>query len=557
MVGEIENKMLSLEFRGSKRLTRAAIYVRVSTEDQAKHGYSLGNQLEACRAKALSLGARQVVEYADEGVSGALLQRPGLSALREALKAGTIDMVVVLDPDRLARNLSHQLLITEEIEKAKAKLEFVNFEWRNTAEGQLFYAVRGAIAQFEKEKIKERTSRGRQQKAKTGKLPLAFKPYGYDYDPETSLLVVNQEEAQVVKDIFRWLLEEGEGPNGIARRLNGIGIPAKKGGQWHRNVVRQILLNPVYTGTFYANRYDTTGMGLNRHRGKEERVAASTRPQEEWIAIDVPAIIEESVFNQAQKLLERARRLWAGTPRAEYLLSGLVVCGACQMSMSGHNLTEWGKKRRVYTCRRGYQGAPGGACGTKVDAASIEKVVWDRLLDWLHNPDDLRKEVEQGTDTAAIQRELNDLEQGLAQITKGRTNMLRVLEQGSVTADDMLDALNRLKEREQELKARHNDLTQILAQGNVSKAEMQAWRRIAKEWLDRIDQMDPEERKQLVRTLVTRVTAKENTLTVLARWPALFKAFSHSGENASDCNRERDLNAPAESQASAWGGLAL
>ncbi|MFZ5823606.1 MAG: recombinase family protein [Bacillota bacterium] len=531
-------------------MTTAAIYVRVSTEDQAKHGYSLGNQLEACRTKAIGLGARQVVEFADEGVSGALLQRPGLSALREALKAGSVDLVVVMDPDRLARNLSHQLLITEEIEKAKARLEFVNFEWRNTPEGQLFYAVRGAISQFEKEKIRERTSRGRQQKAKTGKLPLAFKPYGYDYDPDSSLLVVNQEEAQVVRDMFRWLLEEGEGPNGIARRLNQVGIPSKKGGQWHRNVVRQILLNPVYTGRFYANRYDTTGMGLNRHRGKEDRVAASLRPQEEWIAIEVPAIVEEPLFNQAQKLLERARRLWAGTPRAEYLLSGLVVCGHCQMSMSGHNAKEWGRKRRVYTCRRAYQGAPEGACNRKVDAASIERAVWDRILDWLNNPEELRSEIEQKTDTDALQRELADIRQGLGQITKGRANMIKILEQGAVTADAMMDSLNRLKEREHELQSRQTELKQILAQGNVTEQEMEAWRQTARQWLDRIDDAEPEERKQLVRTLVTRVTVHDGTLTVFARWPALF-------QNAPECNRERDPDAPAQPQAGAGGGLAL
>ena len=526
--------------------------MRVSTEDQAKHGFSLGGQLDACRARALSLGAKQVVEYADEGVSGALLKRPGLSALRDALKAGTVDMVIVLDPDRLARNLSHQLLITEEIEKAKARLEFVNFEWRNTAEGQLFYAVRGAIAQFEKEKIKERTSRGRQQKAKTGKLPLSFKPFGYDYDPATSLLVVNGPEAIVVRDMFRWLLEEGDGPNGIARRLNQLGIPSKKGGQWHRAVVRQILTNRVYTGKFYANRYDTTGLGLNRHRPKDERVAASLRPEEEWIAIDVPAIIGEDVWSQAQKLLERARRLWAGTSKAEYLLSGLMVCGHCQMSMSGHNLKEWGKKRRVYTCRRAYQGAPEGACNTKVDAASVEKAVWDRLLSWLQHPDDLRQEVEQGVDTAAIGRELNDIQQGLAQIKQGRINIIRILEQGAVTADAMMDSLGRLKEREHDLLAREKEIKEILSQGNVSEKEMQAWREMAEAWLNRLHASDvtAEERKHLVRTLVTRITAHESSLTVFARWPSLFQI-------APDCNREGDPDAPAQSEAGSGRSLAL
>jgi site-specific DNA recombinase len=175
----------------------AAVYVRVSTEDQARHGYSLQAQVEACRARAEALGASDVKVFADEGVSGALLARPGLNALREAVRSRAAALVVVWDPDRLSRNLSHQLLLTEEIEQARVRLEFVNFEWKSTPEGQLFYALRGAIAQYEKEKIRERTGRGRLQKARQGKLPAAFRPYGYDYDPGASLLVVKPEEAQV------------------------------------------------------------------------------------------------------------------------------------------------------------------------------------------------------------------------------------------------------------------------------------------------------------------------------------------------------------------------
>lgn len=514
-------------------MSTAALYIRVSTEDQARHGYSLGGQREACLARAQSLGAERVREFADEGVSGALLSRPGLTALREALKCGSIDLVVVMDPDRLARNLSHQLLVTEEIEKAKARLEFVNFEWRNTAEGQLFYAVRGAIAQFEKEKIKERTSRGRQQKAKTGKLPLAFRPYGYDYDPQSSLLAVNQQEARVVRDIFRWLLEEGEGPNGIARRLNQLGTPAKKGGPWHRNVVRQILLNPVYTGRFYANRYDTNGMGLNRHREKAERVAASIRPPAEWIAITVPAIISESRWNQAQRLLERARRLWAGAPRAEYLLSGLVVCGHCQMSMSGHNAREWGKQRRVYTCRRAWQGAPEGACSRKVDAGSIERAVWECITAWLSSPGELRAEIEPKGETEALRRQLHDIQQALHQISRGRANLIRILEQGVLSADEPIASLARLKEREQELQSRQAELTALLARAEAIPQESGAWRETARVWLAKIGEAEPAERKRLVRTLVTRVSVHDGTLTIFARWPGLF-------DDAPDCNRERD-----------------
>ena len=84
---------------------RIATYVRVSTDEQVQHGFSLAEQREACRNRAMSLGAASVVEFADEGVSGSILERPGIIALRDAVKNNQVDMIVVRDPDRLSRKL--------------------------------------------------------------------------------------------------------------------------------------------------------------------------------------------------------------------------------------------------------------------------------------------------------------------------------------------------------------------------------------------------------------------------------------------------------------------
>ena len=158
--------------RGGCGFVRAAIYVRVSSEEQAQHGYSLDAQRHACRIRAQQLGATTMVEFADEGVPGTILERPGLTKLRQAVMRRDVDVVVIYDPDRFARSLAHQLLVTDEIERAKIRLDFVNFEWQNTPEGKLFYAMRGAFSEYEREKIRLRTSTGRIQKARQGKLPI-------------------------------------------------------------------------------------------------------------------------------------------------------------------------------------------------------------------------------------------------------------------------------------------------------------------------------------------------------------------------------------------------
>lgn len=108
---------------------RAAVYARVSTEEHAQHGYSLAEPRESCARRAKELGATEILEFSDEGVSGATLERPGLEKLRDTLQEGIIDLIILRDPDRLSRKLAHQLILTEEFEKNGVRLEFLDFTW--------------------------------------------------------------------------------------------------------------------------------------------------------------------------------------------------------------------------------------------------------------------------------------------------------------------------------------------------------------------------------------------------------------------------------------------
>ena len=260
------------------------IYLRISSEGQARRGYSLLAQRESCTRRAQALGASQILEFADEGVSGSVLDRPGLKALRSMVKEGKIQCVVIYDPDRFARHLSHQLIVTEELERARVRLEFVNFDWQNTAEGKLFYSMRGTIAEYEREKIRLRTMTGRIEKARQGKYPLGIAPYGYDY--EDGQLHIVESQAKVVRRIYSEVTV-GWGLNGIAKRLTADGIPTQKErSTWHRQVVRQIARNSVCMGIFYANRLDTSGMYTNKFRSASEKIALKTRDHPRPLRMD-------------------------------------------------------------------------------------------------------------------------------------------------------------------------------------------------------------------------------------------------------------------------------
>lgn len=517
----------------------AATYVRVSTDEQAEHGYSLGHQREQCRERALALGAADVQEYADEGVSGAVLDRPGLSALRAAVKAGAIGLVVVYDPDRLARKLAYQLLVTDEIEAAGARLDFVNFEWRNTPEGQLFYALRGAVAQYEKEKIRERTMAGRRQKAKAGKMPSGFAAYGYTYEPERQTLILNPTEAPVVQRIFHLLISEGMGINGIANRLTEDGIPTRRGAPaWHRVVVRQILQNPVYTGTFYANRMDCAGMGLNRHLAPDQRRAMQMRAREEWIPIPVPAILDEPTWRRAQEIIAQARRLMHTQVRSPYLLSGLVSCGICGLPMVGTRRNHWGRRVRGYTCRRAWAGAKSAGCGRFVRADPLEEAIWARVIGWVADPDVLVATVT--GDSAGMRErvmaEVSQVDQALHSAEQGKRNILAVLERNLAEPGECQEALARIQARIEGLRARRRDLQASVVDPQTGDVDrIRDW---AREWLasGAVDGLPFDRRRLLVRQFVVEVAVHEAALVVRARIPL---APRGSGDE------DRDPHAPA------------
>ncbi|MCG9969664.1 recombinase family protein [Pelotomaculum terephthalicicum JT] len=460
----------------------AAIYVRVSTEDQARHGYSLSEQREACRSRALLLGASVTTEYADEGITGKIMDRPGLSLLREAVRNCQVDVIIVRDPDRLSRKLVQQLLLTEEFEKAGVRLEFLDFTWQDTPEGRLFYSIRGAIAEYEREKIRDRMCRGKTQKARQGGIPVGFYAFGYSYSQETGVVSVNESEAAVVKDIFSWFVSEDIGINGVARRLNQAGVPTRKRkGGWHRNVIRQILINPVY-------------IGLWRYKD---------------VFIPVPSLIEEEVWSKTQQKLKDARRLWAGKGRHSYLLSGLITCSDCENTMTGVYATWWGKKERRYTCRKNHQGAKNAGCHPPkaVQARAIENVVWKEVCAWLQDSDALAREAMANINChEGTRRELERVEKHLGDLVKGREAVLDALSTGLFELDVRTKAkLASLKGRQERLEKRKQELEVALREMEKYSAGLEETRALAEGVLAGLDKLKFEEKKALVRTLVARV----------------------------------------------------
>ena len=224
---------------------RAALYARVSTEDQAKEGFSLDAQIKRMEAYCRVRGWDVTGTYRDEGCSGRTNDRPEYNRMME--ESDQWDILLVMKMDRIHRNSVNFALMMDDLrEKGK---EFNSMQDKfdtTTAMGRFVMDIMQRIAQLESEQIGERVRIGMEYKAQNGTGNLGSgHPYGYVYSK--GRLEVVKDEAHTVRAIYN-MYTRGSTMDDIASFLNKAEIPAKKGGQWNKQSVCNILHNPIYTG---------------------------------------------------------------------------------------------------------------------------------------------------------------------------------------------------------------------------------------------------------------------------------------------------------------------
>jgi DNA invertase Pin-like site-specific DNA recombinase len=149
---------------------RAILYARVSTDEQARSGYSLAQQLEALREYADEQGHEILEEVTDPGQSGASLERPGMDRVRDLVREGGVAMVLAQDRDRFAREPAYHYLLRREFEEYGCKMRALNDRGDDSPEGELMDGVFDQFAKFERAKTAERTRRGKLRKAREGQI---------------------------------------------------------------------------------------------------------------------------------------------------------------------------------------------------------------------------------------------------------------------------------------------------------------------------------------------------------------------------------------------------
>ena len=498
-------------------MNKAVIYTRVSTEEQTR-GYSLEAQRERGIAKATELGIEDCIVFEEAGVSGEVVNRPALmDAIATTQNDSAVKYFICSDPDRLSRDLTYLLLFTEQIEK-HAELVFTDFTRENSAEGKLFYSIRGAIAEFEKAMIRRRTITGKVKKAQQHKWTHWPDIFGYDYN--SGEVSVNDEEARVVKMIFEWGATMGV--KSIADRLQMLQIPSPRGSKtWSRTTIRRILNNETYyTGKTYIRKHDTAGVHLNKYREDEDKIQRSLRPKEEWISMEVPVILEEEMYHAAQRRLSVARRRANNSTHGTFLLSGLLRCGHCGKTWHGHS--GWNhnktKRRSYYVCTYKSPGPPKGLgierCKTTFEPASlVEDAVWNTVKGWILDDEQIhafhdaqRKQHKSGSHVAERERlmerftELNREEDALIE---------RLAKESNVRLRGKLnDSLDKIAAELDQIQKWIDELTAAESETAASQVDPETitWIR---ENLPNPEQMSFEQKYEVIHRLITEIVIRQ------------------------------------------------
>lgn len=352
----------------SKRIVwRIAAYIRLSREDGGDESLSVTNQKKIIKEYLEQFFEGEYVLvgcYIDDGLTGTDYDRPDFQRMIRDMEAGKVNCIICKNLSRMFRNYSDQGYFLEKVFPMN-KTRFITVSEPKVDSFLRPEAIEGLevpINGLMNDRFAAKTSHDIRDtfamKRRRGEFIGAFAPYGYKKDPEDkNRLIVDEEAAQVVRDIFRWFVYGGMSKNGIAKRLNAGGVlnPSaykrsrglkycnpqmdKNDGLWSGGAVAGILKNLMYTGTMVQGRQRVISYKVH------DKVAV---PREDWYIVEGThePVVERGLFDRAQELQKRDTRT---APKAGelHLFAGLVRCADCKKAMVRHKIGD----RVYYYCR--------------------------------------------------------------------------------------------------------------------------------------------------------------------------------------------------------------
>lgn len=462
-------------------MNRAALYIRVSTLEQAQEGYSVGEQKERliayCKAKDWLIADI----YVDGGYTGSNLNRPGIQKLIS--ETDKFDLVLVYKLDRLSRSQRDTLYLIEEVFRPKG-VDFISMQESfdtSTPFGKAMIGLLAVFAQLEREQIKERTWMGRVARAKTGLHHGGGNiPIGYEY--EDGKLIVNPYEAEQVRKIYEWYLA-GASLKGITDRLQDEGYTNKYSSYNSWSSVRNILGNETYTGTLHFG---------------------------DIVVEDAhEAIISKEQFNAAQILRGKRQEQYGSTAfQSKHLLTGLLFCGHC----GGRYYLRNTGKYSYYACYSRTKQIKGMIkdpnCKNKIwKAQDLEPIIDAQIRELLSSPQ-MAAEVATNKAKPIPITKNTDIERRIHDIDKQISKLMELYQQDDIPPELLGDKINKLYNERTALQSSLEPVVESTAMPFDLVEELLS--DAAQVW----DFADEAQKKRIMQSLISRIVLTEDDVKI-------------------------------------------
>lgn len=346
----------------------AVIYARVSTTRQADDGLPVAGQVERGQKKAEALEATVVREFIDAGISGRTDARPAFRDAVAYCKAYQVDYFICWSTSRFARNKLDAAMHKRDLEKAGCRVVYVSVDIDNrTDSGWMTESILEIFDEHYSRQVSTDTLRSMMKNARDGYFNGGRVPFGYRTSPDgkRKRLEIDPEDAEIVRDVFKWCAE-GCGAKTISMRLNEQGR-LHRTAEWQKNTVAYLLKSWCYAGYTVFNRKN----GLT---GKE-------RPFEDWIVTEShEGIVSKEVFMSVQNIIgERAPAEGGGSPHSNFVFTGLLKCGRCGSAMQTESAKGNGGKYHYYNCSASLRGK---SCKSRrIPAGELDNWLIEAIMD--------------------------------------------------------------------------------------------------------------------------------------------------------------------------------
>lgn len=520
---------------------KVALYTRVSTEDQAREGFSLEVQHDFLIKFAKDQGWQIVCSipnsqvYQDDGVSGYTLERPALRTLLRDGQKHMFDLVLVYKQDRLSRNLREMLNLLEQLAQWSIGYKSATEPFdTTTSAGKMALHMLGSYAEFERNRLVERVFPGMIRGVQKGHWQGArYAPYGYHYNKEKKVLELVPEEAEVVKKIYEMYLAN-KSTTQIAGFFYREGIKTRSGGRFQTKLICDILKNPVYLGKLVWNRkhYDKNNQSRKTCR-------AVPNPSDQVVVAEGKheVIISQDMFDKVETRRHANRK---GGERSmtqfDYPFTGVLICARCHHKMHGISAMSNSarkKRKRWYRCSAAYMHDI--KCqNSMVRAEKVEPQLFAIIEELTRN-----KEVLNVRLTRLIKAQAEPSEAFLELVHEKKKLIQNNLRQQKKLTDAFMQdcmSMEIYKEKSTDLRDEEKRLKGKLAELEIkllAKEKEKGYQQYVMEVLGRFteakDELDPIRKKEVVRVIFKEILIKDREIIKFELYEP-FKSFLEGKE---------------------------